>query len=84
MGLPVVAEAEQEGEGGSPAREMELASGAVAIDTPQGIVDAPYAPSTSTRVAALAFSAAQDQHTPPQVSPDALPLIERSSVFNWR
>ena len=84
MGLPVVAEAEQEGEGGSPAREMELASGAVAIDTPQGIVDAPYAPSTSTRVAALAFSAAQDQHTPPQVSPDALPLIERSSVLNWR
>jgi hypothetical protein len=44
IGMPSRALAEDQAgdEGGSPGREMELASSAVAVETPHGIVDKPY------------------------------------------
>ena len=44
IGLPTRAMAEEQepDEGGSPGREMELASSAAAVETPHGIVDKPY------------------------------------------
>ena len=44
IGLPTraMAEVQEPNEGGSPGREMELASSAAAVETPHGIVDKPY------------------------------------------
>jgi len=101
IGMPPRALAEEHAadEGGSPGREMELASSAVAFESPHGIVDKPYRPSASEEVASLVFEADGRRHQPHTAALKAashassrasnydatrsLPWIERSQILNW-
>lgn len=89
IGMPKIAVAEDKeaDEGGSPGREMELASSATAVMTSHGIVDKPYSPSTSEEVAAMVYSASSQalhaKGAASAASTEKLPYIERSFIMNW-
>lgn len=92
IGLPhvAVAEEKEENEGGSPGREMELASGAFSVLTAHGIVDKPFKPSASEEVASLVYESSKSSSLHERrarsvhgVDNKALPLIERSLILNW-